>query len=112
MLSKCANPACTNLFLYLHQGQLYRMDSSGHEPVSSPFRGNAHRVEFFWLCDECAANMTVTFEKGRGLVVQPFGSMPSAASPSPAQDVSTSRLSRSSESAASRLTSECHPAAG
>jgi len=112
MLSKCANPACTSLFLYLHQGKLFRMDSGGHEPVSSPFRGNPHRVEFFWLCDECAAHMTVIFEQGRGLVVQPFGSMPPAASRPPAQDASTSRLSRSSESAASRPTSEYHPAAG
>ena len=28
MLSKCANPGCPASFLYLHQGKLFRLDTS------------------------------------------------------------------------------------
>ena len=28
MLSKCANPGCPATFLYLHQGKLFRLDTS------------------------------------------------------------------------------------
>ena len=111
MLSKCANPACSNLFLYLHQGRLFRMDTGAEAAIASQFQAHAHRVEFFWLCDDCAANMTVIFEKERGVAVRLFRPTPPAASP-PVKDASTSRLSHSSESAASRPASEYHPAAG
>jgi hypothetical protein len=28
MLSKCANPGCPASFIYLHEGKLFRLDSS------------------------------------------------------------------------------------
>ena len=34
MLSKCANPGCPATFLYLHQGKLFRLDSSTEILVS------------------------------------------------------------------------------
>ena len=30
MLSKCANPGCSASFLYLHQGKLFRLETSGN----------------------------------------------------------------------------------
>ena len=58
MLSKCANPGCPAPFLYLHQGKLFRLDTSAEIvariPVSEVTRPSL-RVEFFWLCNQCAA---------------------------------------------------------
>jgi len=44
MVSKCANQACHVPFLYLGNGRLLAVES-----FSAPAR-----VEFFWLCGECA----------------------------------------------------------
>jgi len=77
MVSKCANPECSALFLYFHQGKLFRLETEGREDrrrhlgdesgVSKPLR----RIEFYWLCEHCAEEMTLTFEKGAGVLVHP-----------------------------------------
>lgn len=114
MLAKCANPSCSNLFLYLHQGKLFRLDTSTEPGAHAQFREHPQHVEFFWLCDECSASMTVTFRKDRGVEVQPFAAMPPGASSGlkPVRDANTSRLPHSSESVASRPASAFHRAAG
>ena len=65
MLSKCANPGCSKHFLYLHEGKLFRMETEiggdkgpSFDADDSPIRKHRH-LEFFWLCAECAARMTV-----------------------------------------------------
>jgi hypothetical protein len=64
MLSKCANPGCPASFLYLHEGKLFRLDSSteilARIPVSEVTRPS-RRFEFFWLCDQCAAELTLGY---------------------------------------------------
>lgn len=75
MLSKCANPGCSATFLYLHEGKLFRMDSSGEIPGSSPVARvtkTARRVEFFWLCAPCAAELTLGYNKETGITVVPL----------------------------------------
>lgn len=78
MISKCANPDCSAHFLYLHQGKLFRVlsgtDSAPERQmgVDPSVRKHAQRVEFFWLCPECASRLTVKYEKGSGIVVQPL----------------------------------------
>lgn len=77
MVSKCANPECGAPFRYFHQGQLFRLETeSGYERrkamgtdegVKKPLR----HIEFFWLCQGCAAKMTLSSEKGAGVKVQP-----------------------------------------
>jgi hypothetical protein len=48
MLSKCANPACTRAFRYLHEGKLFwRETNRGSGP------GMVLKGEWFWLCDHC-----------------------------------------------------------
>lgn len=70
MLSKCANPSCSSQFLYLHRGKLFRMEIdawNGQAQDSSPdFAGKKapRRLEYFWLCEECAATMTVVIDQG------------------------------------------------
>ena len=76
MLSKCANPGCSRPFRYLHQGKLFRMEtevgdnerSFGSDPDVKKHR----RLEFFWLCEECALKMTLAFQKGAGVIVKPM----------------------------------------
>jgi hypothetical protein len=67
MLSKCLNPCCSATFQYLRQGRLFRIDfteadrrsaRSGQQIVDSQ-RGNARPSEHFWLCEKCAATMTI-----------------------------------------------------
>ena len=73
MLSKCANPGCPATFLYLHQGKLFRVENeaSGSENLDPSTKRPAQRVEFFWLCADCAATMTLKYKKGVGITAVP-----------------------------------------
>jgi hypothetical protein len=74
MLTKCANPNCTNEFHYLRKGRVYQVvvDAErgplpfGPQLVAEPKR--PQRIEHYWLCDECAATMTLAVDRQRGLV--------------------------------------------
>jgi hypothetical protein len=76
MVSKCANPDCSVPFRYFHTGKLFRAETSlgldrrralGQDlPQSKPLR----RLEFFWLCEDCADRMTLTFDKESGVSVR------------------------------------------
>ena len=79
MLSKCSNPGCLAQFSYLHQGKLFRWDAGESIGVaglaSADDRGmemSARRIEFFWLCDDCSAAMTLTFDRSAGVTVHPL----------------------------------------
>jgi hypothetical protein len=78
MLSKCANPDCSEHFLYFRRGKLFRWDGQATNLASSQFgedpavRKPPRRVEFFWLCEDCASRMTLTFDKGSGIAVKPI----------------------------------------
>ncbi len=75
MLSKCANPGCPAPFLYLHQGKLFRMDRNSEVPLTNAAtdgRRLARRLEFFWLCDQCAVLVTLSYEKGVGITAVPL----------------------------------------
>lgn len=71
MLSKCANPACAAPFTYLRDGRLYQIDiAPGPQPVTAA--KPPHRVEYFWLCGQCASSMTLAFQRGKGVVMVPL----------------------------------------
>ena len=73
MLSKCANASCTTPFLYLHSGKLFRMDVPVESAVDRSYgRKPACRAEFFWLCNECARSLTVSYRQGVGVVATPL----------------------------------------
>lgn len=62
MLSKCANPSCSASFFYLHEGKLFRCETSVGDDLSTYDTGmkkSSRRVEFFWLCANCAPKMTL-----------------------------------------------------
>ena len=76
MLSKCANPASTTVFRYLHQGRLFCLDIPTDlrltDPANAaPGRKKApHRTEFFWLCGECSTRLTVVYRKEGGVTTR------------------------------------------
>ena len=75
MLHKCANPACLSPFRKLSQGKLFLVETEpleGSEARRAHWRGQcSHRIEYYWLCDQCAFVLTLSYEKGRGVVTVP-----------------------------------------
>lgn len=78
MLHKCANPPCVNLFRSMHRGKLFVVENEPQESQASAQtnlqRKNRplHRLEHYWLCDDCFPLVTLTFTKGLGLVMVPL----------------------------------------
>jgi hypothetical protein len=94
MLSKCLNPRCSATFRYLRQGRLFRVDHSEAsrrialtgKKGNAPARGKTCPVEHFWLCESCAATMTIDVGKDGRVRAVPFGipaRMPPAAAAPP-----------------------------
>jgi hypothetical protein len=72
MLSKCANPACSRPFRYMRDGKLFEVDSAYESQTSATAEKKpARRVEFFWLCGECASNLTVIRDDEKGVITVP-----------------------------------------
>jgi hypothetical protein len=79
MLSKCANPVCSNTFLYLRQGKLFRLEVPVGDQTAPDGSVNAKtspngrlRDEYFWLCETCCPNFQVVCEQGVGVKIIPF----------------------------------------
>ena len=77
MVSKCANPNCAATFRYFHVGKLFRTESSsrlerrrsmGEDEEVSDRR--LRRVEFHWLCENCASKMTLVFDQHAGVSIR------------------------------------------
>jgi hypothetical protein len=71
MVTKCANPSCGASFRYLRGGKLFLVDlhqsSTGSERGSTPVKKRV--VEYFWLCDRCSSELTITVDaSGRAAV--------------------------------------------
>lgn len=75
MLHKCANPACHNPFRKLSHGKLFLVETDPMQLSGARrarWRGlSNHRIEYYWLCDECAFVLTLSYEKGQGVVAVP-----------------------------------------
>lgn len=78
MVSKCANPNCSKLFRYLHEGKLFHIDmpcvaeKSSFSPDDEYQRKPPRHAEFFWLCNECAEQMTLNYRRGFGVRTVPL----------------------------------------
>ena len=73
MLAKCANPSCTALFHYLHEGRLFRLEA---DPELIPFldayaSGLSSQVEYYWLCNRCAESMALRLGQDGKVVTVP-----------------------------------------
>lgn len=72
MLSKCANPSCSNQLIYLREGKIFVMEHSANPKLwpQGPIPAKATaRLEHFWLCGRCAQNLTLVYHRERGVEV-------------------------------------------
>lgn len=59
MVSKCANPECSERFLFLGRGKLFHLSPT---PDVEAIGGESQVLyERFWLCDECCKKMTLVW---------------------------------------------------
>ena len=70
MLAKCANPSCSTPLVYLREGKIFMVESPQPKfdvlsDVAKPKPLN--RVEHFWLCGQCSNEMTITYDRQRGV---------------------------------------------
>jgi len=76
MVSKCANPECSASFRYFHEGKLFRVETSGGQDRRRTMGRDGEvaktlrRLEFFWLCENCASRMTLVHDKESGVTVR------------------------------------------
>lgn len=76
MLSKCANPSCSTPLVYLREGKIFMMEQEpqpGLRPEGPVLVKPSARIEHFWLCGRCAAEMTLIYDRESGIKVLPKG---------------------------------------
>ncbi|HEY2360170.1 MAG TPA: hypothetical protein VGK36_03570 [Candidatus Angelobacter sp.] len=74
MLAKCANPSCSTPLVYLREGKIFMVESQQQPRVelvsAAPTKPKpANRVEHFWLCGPCSGEMTLTYDRERGVEI-------------------------------------------
>lgn len=82
MLAKCANSVCTTPFRRLSEGKLFLVDSDNRnsEDFATARKKPPHKIEYFWLCDECARVVTLIFSPHTGIRTVPLPPAPPKAS--------------------------------
>ena len=73
VVRKCANPNCEAAFLYLRAGRLFGFELG--DSTGSPYRAEGagiRRVEYFWLCGDCARKLTLVSEDGVAVKPRPL----------------------------------------
>lgn len=85
MLTKCANPSCSTPLVYLREGKIFMMVAPSHNPeaASDPQAPKPlSRIEHFWLCGPCSAEMTLAYDRKGGVQIVPkeFDTLRAAAS--------------------------------
>lgn len=99
MLAKCMNSNCPATFQYLHQGRLFRIDFNEEEKKNAlsgrktvaPIRGRANPIEHFWLCESCAATMTIGLSEAGEVHLLPLEGVARAPEPVPPPQTSGQR---------------------
>jgi len=72
MLSKCANPACSTPFRYLRDGKLFEVELNRAVQPAAGTSKPVRRIEFFWLCGRCSAELTVIHDHEKGVIIVPI----------------------------------------
>ncbi len=60
MLSKCANPECSEQFRFLHQGKIFHLTPTPDVQACDD-ASLSLLYERFWLCDSCAKKLTLVW---------------------------------------------------
>jgi hypothetical protein len=75
MLSKCANPSCSTPLVYLREGKVFRMENPSQAEREAEAQASkprpVNRVEHFWLCGPCSADLTLAYDRHHGVQVIP-----------------------------------------
>jgi len=76
MLAKCANPSCSTPLVYLREGKIFMMEAAlpSQPATDNPSPGRPKpvtRMEHFWLCGPCSAQMTLAYDRQHGVQVVP-----------------------------------------
>ena len=92
MLSHCANAECHKPFIRLREGKLFLVETEllmkPGTPSVPPFmraRQQPRQVEHYWLCDECAAQWTLVYDRERGVALAPLKRAVTSVPPTVAQ---------------------------
>ena len=65
MLSKCANPGCSELFRYLGEGRLFQVERT----LRTEGNKSARKIEHYWLCRQCSQEMRVGVLENEALLI-------------------------------------------
>jgi hypothetical protein len=60
MLSKCANPECSEILRYLHEGKIFYLAPTPEVEILTMLNAKLH--ERFWLCSRCSRTMTLVWD--------------------------------------------------
>ncbi len=79
MLSKCANPDCSEAFHYYGQGRLFEVhfenadlcEKAGRIPFDQEMKKTDKSVEHFWLCPSCSDRLTVALDRQNNVLILP-----------------------------------------
>ena len=77
MLSHCANTRCSKPFLKLREGKLFIIETElGRRPGEAEppplLRARSkRRVERYWLCDPCAIEWTLIYDREQRVLLVP-----------------------------------------
>jgi hypothetical protein len=68
VLSKCANPECSEQFRHLHKGKLFHLTPTPEvQALDSDFCDALY--ERFWLCEQCCKRMRVIWDGTQARIV-------------------------------------------
>jgi hypothetical protein len=89
MLSKCANPECSEVLRYLHEGKIFYLAPTPEVTIAT---GMLHSElhERFWLCAQCSKKMTLTWGGTQVRVVR-LPTKLAAATPAPKNEMRRKR---------------------
>jgi len=68
MTAKCANPACSQPFLYFRSGRIFLIEPPGSQLASNA--GSRKAPEYFWLCGDCSRTMRVVLDRSGTVAVE------------------------------------------
>jgi len=74
MITQCANQLCSQPFRYFRGGKLFIVDVAPNARSANPSSQNRAplRLEHLWLCERCAATMTIVIGQDRtSTVIRP-----------------------------------------
>lgn len=72
MLSKCANPSCSNEFHYFGEGKVFEIRSEISASAAHSSHGKKRKsIEHYWLCASCSSKLTIAMDSARNILIIP-----------------------------------------